>query len=1025
MVTKDEIRVISKILGSKNQQIIRKLEYNEQLSNSDVDIIKNQYDRNRSRTFDNLSFHDFLLFSMKELNHFSNVIFEYNSFEKLNTNIRNDSIIKRKVYIECLELNIDVGRESCIFFNSDLLTFYLKVEGDKKYSKIEFSDNDQENIELALYINEDASKVEELSLKKISMSNFFEHFSYTIKNHEVTLFNKRDKTIFLLLRILYRKATTKLYLKEVSEYLSTNVVHMSFPHNESSECVQRFLKTEKLSSIPRSRNIAIIGAGASFSVLPGVFHLGNKSIDIIEEKIGIKELLSNKKVLEKYNEIAKHYKLNKGIRSLSFEERLFLLLHFFTEDEVRKIVHSLFELRTVPVYFYEYLAHLFKNRFFDAVINFNFDELLDQALQEEIGPGQFSTIISDGDCKDYESYIDDFRLKVPLYIKPHGTASNKGSMRFTKEQYLEIPQSVENLIEELFMGHKKDLPKYNMRPHIEFSDLNMYVFGFEMTSIEFLEIIHRVAKEKAKSKDFIINVYFFEYDIKAENEKDYVVLKKYLERYDHILRINDSFKNINVKIISLHELQLMRDKENDVGFREYLKCPLAFTIWKIQQEIKNQFKDIYPLKKLNRHNLLIDVFSEKYLFKEDRQNIIKYFSSSEYYEKRLCFELIIVCLKNKGYIQVKESLNFNNRIGMYYESYKGSFPKEDSLSRPKSIYDFLEILKLESFNVSFSDDLYRLKENLHSIINENNLKDVACCTKLIDNWKQEIDINERLIIEIFESLKIYIYELTAILYSDSVNIYPDFISSTNNIYHSITAANIITTNFSLMVNFRNMFFETEIEWTHLFMVGERGKNLVDTLETIDNSKDLRKKLDSFLKDKKIIIILSMDVELTNLKKLCDKFKIKLYISFLPYYAHNRHMQVFADIQFEDNQNIIKIDFLKSIFFYKKGFSNNINGYLLNKPKDQKFGTQNLKSIENFKKNIKILMKTFCGMYLKSFSHEKYKNSKAISIPYIRDEQYIKDFKIEDHDRKHDDGINELAHNLEMEKLIVSIYKYFV
>ncbi|MBK7939692.1 MAG: hypothetical protein IPJ82_22550 [Lewinellaceae bacterium] len=81
-----------------------------------------------------------------------------------------------------------------------------------------------------------------------------------------------------------------------------------------------------------------------------------------------------------------------------FESYLLLMTKFFREQDVRKALQEMFNVRYAPCLFYEIAAHLFKHRFFDVIINFNFDELLDQSIREEMGVADYK-IISDGDCK--------------------------------------------------------------------------------------------------------------------------------------------------------------------------------------------------------------------------------------------------------------------------------------------------------------------------------------------------------------------------------------------------------------------------------------------------------------------------------------------------------------------------------------------------------------------------------------------------------------------------------------------------
>jgi hypothetical protein len=98
---------------------------------------------------------------------------------------------------------------------------------------------------------------------------------------------------------------------------------------------------------------------------------------------------------------------------------------------------------------YELIAHLLKHRFLDAVINMNFDELLDQSLDDELGVGEYQRIVSDRDCVAVQTDEQETDY-VPLYIKLHGTASEPESLRFTRESYYDSPARVGTVAAELF-----------------------------------------------------------------------------------------------------------------------------------------------------------------------------------------------------------------------------------------------------------------------------------------------------------------------------------------------------------------------------------------------------------------------------------------------------------------------------------------------------------------------------------------------------------------------------------------------
>ncbi len=96
---------------------------------------------------------------------------------------------------------------------------------------------------------------------------------------------------------------------------------------------------------------------------------------------------------------------------------------------------------------YELIAHFLRHEYIDHVINFNFDEILDAALINELGPEGFVRIISDHDPRP------DRNRRAPRYIKLHGTISAPQSLRFTKEQTQTISPEMLRIIDDaVFSG---------------------------------------------------------------------------------------------------------------------------------------------------------------------------------------------------------------------------------------------------------------------------------------------------------------------------------------------------------------------------------------------------------------------------------------------------------------------------------------------------------------------------------------------------------------------------------------------
>lgn len=97
---------------------------------------------------------------------------------------------------------------------------------------------------------------------------------------------------------------------------------------------------------------------------------------------------------------------------------------------------------------YELIAHFLRHGFIDHVVNFNFDEALDVALDNELGSHGYRRLLSDGDMlAGEESGFDQARL--PHHLKLHGTISVPSSLRFTKDHTQTIPLAMLQALDRL------------------------------------------------------------------------------------------------------------------------------------------------------------------------------------------------------------------------------------------------------------------------------------------------------------------------------------------------------------------------------------------------------------------------------------------------------------------------------------------------------------------------------------------------------------------------------------------------
>lgn len=187
----------------------------------------------------------------------------------------------------------------------------------------------------------------------------------------------------------------------------------------------------------RRRVVAVIGAGASRQALP----VGDELVEELEHEIGVRHEADYELELTRLRRV---YGL-----PLDFETHLVALCQR-PEDErkVRDKISERFCLRHPSLLAYELIAHLLKHRYLDAVISFNFDELLDQSLDDELGRDEYVRVLSERDCRSVQRNPDSPQY-APLYIKMHGTASEPESLRFTRDAYYRTPKPIIELVESL------------------------------------------------------------------------------------------------------------------------------------------------------------------------------------------------------------------------------------------------------------------------------------------------------------------------------------------------------------------------------------------------------------------------------------------------------------------------------------------------------------------------------------------------------------------------------------------------
>ena len=202
---------------------------------------------------------------------------------------------------------------------------------------------------------------------------------------------------------------------------------------------------ERIASLLKknTRVIAVVGAGAGYPITP----LGN---DLARHLVDELETDHAGKLDPAYSYALEQLHATTNYDPDQFELKLMAMARTpHGEDRLRAKIAEILSSRHPSILAYEMLAHLVKHRFIDAVINFNFDEWLDQSIEDELGPSEFVRIVGELDCYKYRTVDPDNYLYRPLYIKIHGTVSEPKSMRFTQEAYFQISSRITKTVKDL------------------------------------------------------------------------------------------------------------------------------------------------------------------------------------------------------------------------------------------------------------------------------------------------------------------------------------------------------------------------------------------------------------------------------------------------------------------------------------------------------------------------------------------------------------------------------------------------
>lgn len=218
--------------------------------------------------------------------------------------------------------------------------------------------------------------------------------------------------------------------------------------------------------------IFVIGAGVSCDATG--FPLGQPMALSLMEKLLDSE--KKKELFEKHiADLGKEYAFDPD----DFKTKLFALNKIDSINLVRHVVREL-ELRKSDYRSegYNILTRFLRDRYIDAVIDFNFDELLQISISKEQGTKQIALAVSD---KEYEQVLKYYRKElarfhVPVHLKPHGSISREETLRFARKDFYRIEPGVFDIFSKLISDHP----------------VKLVIIGFRMKLLDFTDRIRKI-----------------------------------------------------------------------------------------------------------------------------------------------------------------------------------------------------------------------------------------------------------------------------------------------------------------------------------------------------------------------------------------------------------------------------------------------------------------------------------------------------------------------------------------------------
>lgn len=667
------------------------------------------------------------------------------------------------------------------------------------------------------------------------------------------------------------KSLTILARRLAQNYLDTSVSANSLPNSAMRQDAARQVFTEEFLESGAleapCRNVLVVGAGAS-SASFGVEAFPTTDLAVgrlnaaLEKSVGDLPAWLQARIKSEKDRLQLAYGYIEAHRD--FETHLALLSRTYPPQKVANALSELYGERFWPHLTFEIIAHLLKHRFIDVVVNFNFDELLDQAIEEEVGRSQYHYVISDGQCRTVEKFVVDDRLKVPIHIKPHGTASHASTLRFTKEHYFALPDAMRSFLHNIVSGRTRDDgtgTRYRT---------NIISVGYGMKSIDF----YKMLQETAQADDRVPGDHLAIYHLNTEGW--------YGGAQDWLTGIGDSQQHL-------------------IDVRRF--GTLQGTLLELWDRISNCFNDQFRPRGIARHRIVHTLFVD-----EERHCRIpegggtdddaKWQRDARYYFARLCTELVIALARANGRVDLETMVN--QRVGMYFDKLRevsdNARKKRDALETSGGeVSETLRELSATEYSIQDVAERFGLAfggyESTLLIAEFHQKTDLAVAEWLWETLRRvlesacgDLDAHLSRIANDPEKNSLLVDCLKRLVMSDTYDISANFAHRHLLLFNEPNPDEVLHTGLSMTLKFAEII---KLDWDLMLAVSEYGKILHKYFTHRDSSAPTHRRC--------CLIVADSDRH-AEMEKRLQPYRDYLIGGIgdeawyqLPYWRHNHHM----------------------------------------------------------------------------------------------------------------------------------------